>query len=58
MVSKFKTEEEVLEIANDSIYGLGAAAFTSDAKQAMRVSSELSAGSVWVSASSPLLFFA
>ncbi|KAK4694340.1 hypothetical protein P7C70_g8749, partial [Phenoliferia sp. Uapishka_3] len=48
VVSKFSSEEEVLELANDSTYGLGAAVFTGDAKQAMRVSAELSAGSVWV----------
>lgn len=48
VISKFSTEEEVLEIANDSSYGLGAAVFTGDAKQAMRVSAELDAGSVWV----------
>ncbi|KWU44406.1 NAD-aldehyde dehydrogenase [Rhodotorula sp. JG-1b] len=43
-IIKFSTEEEVLELANSSIYGLGA----DDAKQAMRVSGELSAGTVWV----------
>lgn len=75
VVAKFKTEEEVLKIANDSMYGLGAAVFTGksfftylgvlllvtnfpllnpspsfpgDAKQSMRVSGELDAGSVWV----------
>ncbi|BGO91993.1 hypothetical protein NBRC10512v2_004257 [Rhodotorula toruloides] len=47
-VMTFKSEEEALEMANDSIYGLAAGVFTGDAKQAMRVSSELSAGTVWV----------
>lgn len=48
VVSKFSTEEEALKLANGSTYGLGAAVFTGDAKQAMRVSGELQAGSVWV----------
>ncbi|ORY57984.1 putative aldehyde dehydrogenase [Leucosporidium creatinivorum] len=48
VVSRFSTEEEVLKLANDSTYGLGAACFTGDAKQAMRVSGELQAGTVWV----------
>ena len=47
-ICKFSSEEEVLEIANDSTYGLGAAVFTGDAKQSMRISAELDAGSVWV----------
>ncbi|GAA6022665.1 hypothetical protein JCM10207_008573 [Rhodosporidiobolus poonsookiae] len=48
VVSKFSSEEDVLRIANDSIYGLGAGVFTGDAKQALRVGGELHSGSVWV----------
>lgn len=48
MVAKFKTEDEVIKRANDSIYGLGAGVFSNDAKQVMRVAGELLAGSVWV----------
>ncbi|GAA6017990.1 hypothetical protein JCM10207_002733 [Rhodosporidiobolus poonsookiae] len=47
-VLTFKTEEEVLELANDSVYGLGAGVFTGETKQAMRVSRALDAGTVWV----------
>ncbi|GAA5931080.1 hypothetical protein JCM3775_000794 [Rhodotorula graminis] len=47
-IIKFSSEEEAIEMANDSIYGLAAGCFTSDAKQAMRVSRGLSAGTVWV----------
>ncbi|GJN91034.1 hypothetical protein Rhopal_004049-T1 [Rhodotorula paludigena] len=47
-VIKFTSEEEALAQANDSIYGLAAAVFTNDAKQAMRVSRDLSAGTIWV----------
>ncbi|KAM0753476.1 aldehyde dehydrogenase [Meredithblackwellia eburnea MCA 4105] len=48
VVTKFATEEEVLALANDTTYGLGAAVHTSNAKQAMRVSGALNSGTVWV----------
>ncbi|KAI9261570.1 aldehyde dehydrogenase domain-containing protein [Phascolomyces articulosus] len=47
-ISKFKDEEEVVAKANDSIYGLGAAVFTSNIKRAIRVSNALEAGTVCV----------
>jgi aldehyde dehydrogenase (NAD+) len=47
-VGKFETEEEALELANNTSYGLAAAVFTSDAKQSMRVAHALEAGTVWV----------
>lgn len=47
-VAKFTTEEEAIELANNSVYGLAAAVFTNDAKQSMRVSGALEAGTVWV----------
>ena len=43
-VMKFRYEDEAVELANDSIYGLGASIFTSDANKASRVSSKLNAG--------------
>ncbi|CDZ98335.1 nad-aldehyde dehydrogenase [Phaffia rhodozyma] len=48
VVAKFETEEEGLELANNTSYGLAAAVFTSDAKQSMRVSGALEAGTIWV----------
>ncbi|TYJ57766.1 hypothetical protein B9479_001620 [Cryptococcus floricola] len=48
VASPFKTEEEVLEVANDTDYGLASAVFTNDGRQATRVSSALEAGTVWV----------
>ncbi|KAI0637740.1 NAD-aldehyde dehydrogenase [Trametes polyzona] len=47
-VAKFSTEEEVIELANDTTYGLGAGLHSNDANQCMRVSQALEAGTVWV----------
>ncbi|KAH9921482.1 NAD-aldehyde dehydrogenase [Epithele typhae] len=47
-VAKFKTEEEAIELANDTTYGLGAGLHSTDASQCMRVSQALEAGTVWV----------
>ena len=44
----FSTEEEVIEAANDSEYGLAAALWTKDLSRAHRVAGRLQAGSVWV----------
>jgi len=45
---KFKTEAEAIEIANDTIYGLGAGVWTRDAHQAYQVPRAIQAGRVWV----------
>jgi len=47
-VGRFKTEEEAIELANATSYGLGAGLHSNDANQCMRVSSALEAGTVWV----------
>lgn len=44
----FKTEEEAIAIANDTIYGLGAGVWTRDAHQAYQVPRAIQAGRVWV----------
>ncbi|HDX8690355.1 TPA: aldehyde dehydrogenase PuuC [Klebsiella michiganensis] len=48
VVTRFKTEEQALALANDSRYGLGAAVWTRDLSRAHRVSRCLKAGSVFV----------
>ncbi|KAF8314876.1 NAD-aldehyde dehydrogenase [Cantharellus anzutake] len=48
VVSKFNTEEEVIELANNTTYGLGAGFHSSDANQCQRVQASLEAGTVWV----------
>ncbi len=47
-VMTFKTEEEAIAIANDSIYGLGAAVWTAELNKAHRMASALQAGSVFI----------
>jgi (Z)-2-((N-methylformamido)methylene)-5-hydroxybutyrolactone dehydrogenase len=44
----FDTEEEVVEIANDTEYGLTAGLWSTNLGRAHRVSSQLQAGTVWV----------
>jgi aldehyde dehydrogenase (NAD+) len=44
----FDTEAEAIRIANDTIYGLAAGVWTKDIGRAVRMSSALKAGMVWV----------
>lgn len=46
-VTTFKTEEEALEIANDTLYGLGAGVWTRDMNRAYRFGRAIEAGRVW-----------
>lgn len=47
-LTTFKDEAEALEIANDTLYGLGAGVFTRDMHQAYQVPRHIKAGRVWV----------
>ncbi|OIN12227.1 aldehyde dehydrogenase [Oceanisphaera psychrotolerans] len=47
-VTRFTSEQEVIAMANDSVYGLGAGLWTRDLGRAHRVSKLLRAGLVWV----------
>ncbi|NKF30699.1 aldehyde dehydrogenase family protein, partial [Pseudomonas sp. BGM005] len=46
-VTTFKTEKEALEIANDTLYGLGAGVWSRDANRCYRFGREIQAGRVW-----------
>jgi aldehyde dehydrogenase (NAD+) len=50
-ISSFKTEEEAVERANDTSYGLGAAVFTQNITKAHRVARAIEAGMVWINSS-------
>ncbi|KAK6179022.1 hypothetical protein SNE40_011472 [Patella caerulea] len=47
-ILKFSDEDEVIERANNTHYGLGAAVFTNDINRALKFASGLQAGTVWV----------
>lgn len=47
-VIKFKTEEEVIAMANDSEYGLGGGVWTRDLNTALRVARKVETGRMWV----------
>ncbi len=45
-VVSFKTEEEAIELANDTYYGLGSRVYSKDIERAKRVASKIKAGTV------------
>lgn len=46
-VTTFKDEDEALEIANDTLYGLGAGVWTRDLHQMQKMSRGIEAGRIW-----------
>ena len=48
VVIKFHSEEEVIEMANDSQYGLGGGVFTQNINRAIRVARAVETGRMWV----------
>ena len=47
-VQRFKTEDEVVRLANDTKHGLAAGIFTRDSARSLRMSKKVQAGIVWV----------
>lgn len=52
VVIKFKTEEEVIAMANDSKYGLAGAVWTQDINKALRVAQAVESGRMWINSCS------
>jgi betaine-aldehyde dehydrogenase len=53
-VQEFDSEESALTMGNDVLYGLAASVFTRDIGRAMRLSSQLEFGTVWINDHLPL----
>lgn len=51
-IVSFKTDEEAVELANDTKYGLGAYVYTSDKEKALRIASQINTGNVSINNSS------
>lgn len=56
VINKFETEEELVQRANDSKYGLMAGIFTQDISRALRLSSSIDAGVVGINCVSTISF--
>ncbi|ANH07555.1 aldehyde dehydrogenase family protein [Shinella sp. HZN7] len=52
-INAFDTEQEALDLANDSKYGLAAAVMSDDLDRCERVAARLRAGIVWINCSQP-----
>ena len=52
-VSKFSTEEEAVDLANNTDFGLAGAVFTANGTRAKRVIDEIRAGICWINCSQP-----
>lgn len=50
-IARFKNEEDAVQMANDTTYGLGSALFTTNLTRAHRVASKIQAGMVWINSS-------
>ena len=47
-VERFSTEDEAIELGNDTTYGLAGAVWTTDAARAQRVAARLRHGTIWI----------
>jgi aldehyde dehydrogenase (NAD+) len=56
-LSTFETEEEVMDRANDTEFGLYASVYTRDLSRALRVAKRFEAGTVGINTTSPMMTF-
>lgn len=52
-IQTFRTEQEAIDLANDTPYGLAGAVFTADGARALRVIREIRAGITWINCYNP-----
>ncbi|KAI0518903.1 hypothetical protein KFK09_006340 [Dendrobium nobile] len=52
-VKTFRTEEEAIELANDSQYGLAGAVISKDLERCNRIAEAIQAGIIWINCSQP-----
>ncbi|KAA8572323.1 hypothetical protein EYC84_002948 [Monilinia fructicola] len=51
VIASFKTEDEGIDMANDTTYGLGAAIFTTNLDRAHKLARRIESGTVWINSS-------
>lgn len=49
-MAKFHDQDDLIKLANDTLYGLAAAVFTRDITKALTTVNALHAGTVWINA--------
>ncbi|WP_419172301.1 aldehyde dehydrogenase family protein [Halobacteriovorax sp.] len=47
-ITKFKTEDDAVNMANNSIYGLAGAVWSKNEDRALKIAKEIEAGTVWI----------
>lgn len=47
-IIKFKTDEEVIKLANDTEFGLASAVFSQNIQRALNTANKIEAGTVWI----------
>ena len=52
-VQTFQSEQEAIDMANNTVYGLAGAVFTADSARALRVIKEIRAGITWINCYNP-----
>ncbi|MHA7304253.1 gamma-aminobutyraldehyde dehydrogenase [Arthrobacter sp. TMN-49] len=55
VVLPFDDDDEAIRLANDTVYGLAASAWTSNLHRALRATREINAGCVWVNDHAPIV---
>lgn len=48
VIARFDDDDDIIEMANDTMYGLAAAIFSRDIKRALNTAHKIKAGTVWV----------